>query len=101
MQCWLPKPLCVVTFLSVEYMRLSVVFIFFLFFVAEMSVCKLLLGMLAEQLMAAQLSLFPSKSGVPPHVGRGKFPSPGCLPQASSEPPRPAHPVVASVYQNP
>lgn len=30
-QCWLPKQLCVVTFLSVEYMRLSMVFIFFVF----------------------------------------------------------------------
>lgn len=65
------------------------------FFVAETSVCKLLLGTLSDQLVAAQLSLFPSKPGVPRHMGRGRFPSPGCPPQASSEPPRPAHPAVA------
>lgn len=31
MQCWLPKQLCAVTFLLVEYMHLSMVFIFFVF----------------------------------------------------------------------
>lgn len=98
LQCWLPKQLRVVTFLLVEYVSLCGVY-FLCLFVAEMSVCKLLLGMLANQLVAAQLSLFPSKSGVPHHVGRGEFPSPGCPPQASSEPA--AHPALASAYQNP
>lgn len=50
---------CVVTFLSIGYVHLLVVFFFLIFFVAEMSICELPLGMLAE-LMAAPLSLFPS-----------------------------------------
>jgi len=49
----------VVTFLSIGYVRLLVVFLFLIFFVVETSICKLPLGMLAE-LVAAPLSLFPS-----------------------------------------
>lgn len=46
----LPTQLRAVTFLSVGYVRLPMAFVFLIPFVAETSVCKLLLGMLAELL---------------------------------------------------
>lgn len=89
----LPKQLHAVTFLSVGYVRLPMVFVFPVPFVAETSVCKLLLGTLAELLS------FPSSPQSLAAFGHGgEVPSPGCTPQACSEPARPA---VSGLHQNP
>lgn len=66
----LPKQLHAVTFLSVGYVRLPMVFVFPVPFVAETSVCKLLLGTLAELLSfpSSPQSLWAWRRGPEPRL---------------------------------